>query len=252
MFHVKHGEAPPAPEAAAAFFGDRLPVAEEYAAILAGAGIERGLIGPGEVERLWDRHILNSAAIGELMTPGQRVADVGSGAGLPGIPLALARPDVSVILVEPLLRRADFLSEVVELLGLSAVVIRGRAEERAVREAAGDVDVVTSRAVAALDKLTRWCFPLLQPGGRMLAMKGERANSEVQEHRRAMLSLGADDVKVMECGVTYLTPPVTVVVAVKASRPAGPGSRSGAPHRKSAKAQDRRAPRPDGPTRRSK
>jgi 16S rRNA (guanine527-N7)-methyltransferase len=252
MFHVKHGEAPPAPETAAAFFGDRLAAAEEYAAILAGAGIERGLIGPGEVERLWDRHILNSAAIGELMTPGQRVADVGSGAGLPGIPLALARPDVSVILVEPLLRRADFLSEVVELLGLSAVVIRGRAEERAVREAAGDIDVVTSRAVAALDKLTRWSFPLLQPGGRMLAMKGERASSEVQEHRRAMISLGAADVKVMECGVTYLTPPVTVVVAVKASRPAGSGNRSGAPHRKSAKVQDRRAPRPDGPTRRSK
>ncbi|KAA0099764.1 16S rRNA (guanine(527)-N(7))-methyltransferase RsmG [Mycolicibacterium sp. P1-18] len=252
MFHVKHGEAPQPPPAAAAVFGDRLSVATEYAAILAGAGIERGLIGPGEVDRLWDRHILNSAAIGELMSADERIADVGSGAGLPGIPLALARPDTSVVLVEPLLRRADFLSEAAELLGLSVTVIRGRAEERTVREAAGEIDVVTSRAVAALDKLTRWCLPLLRPGGRMLAMKGERAADEVQEHRRAMSSLGAVDVRVMECGVTYLTPPVTVVVAVKGSRPVGAGGRTGSPPRKPARTQDRRAARPDGPTRRSK
>jgi 16S rRNA (guanine527-N7)-methyltransferase len=252
MFHVKHGEAPPAPPAAAAVFGDRLDLAAEYAAILSGAGIERGLIGPGEVERLWDRHILNSAAIGELVTAGERIADVGSGAGLPGIPLALVRSDVSVILVEPLLRRADFLSEAVELLGLPVTVIRGRAEERAVRDAAGEIDVVTSRAVAALDKLTRWCLPLLQPGGRMLAMKGERAASEIEKHRRAMGSLGAVDVKVMECGVNYLTPPATVVVAVKGSRPAGAGRPSGPPQRKSGRNQDRRPSRPDGPTRRSK
>lgn len=252
MFHVKHGEAPPAPPASAAVFGDRSEMAAEYAAILAGAGIERGLIGPGEVERLWDRHILNSAAIGELVTAGERIADVGSGAGLPGIPLALARPDVHVILVEPLLRRADFLSETVALLDLPVTVIRGRAEERAVREAAGEIDVVTSRAVAALDKLTRWCLPLIRPGGRMLAMKGERASAEIQEHRRAMNSLGAVDVKVMECGVNYLTPPVTVVVAVKESRPAGASRQGGAPQRKSGRAQDRRPSRPEGPTRRSK
>lgn len=252
MFHVKHGEAPPAPPSAAAVFGDRLDVAAEYAAILSGAGIERGLIGPGEVERLWDRHILNSAAIGELVTQGDRIADVGSGAGLPGIPLALARGDVSVILIEPLLRRADFLSETVELLGLPVTVVRGRAEERAVRDAAGEIDVVTSRAVASLDKLTRWCLPLLQPGGRMMAMKGERAASEIEEHRRAMSSLGAVDVKVMECGVNYLTPPVTVVVAVKGSRPVGAARPSGAPQRTSGRNQDRRPSRPDGPTRRSK
>jgi 16S rRNA (guanine527-N7)-methyltransferase len=252
MFHVKHGEAPPAPPSAAAVFGDRLEVAAEYAAILSGAGIERGLIGPGEVARLWDRHILNSAAIGELLEPGERVADIGSGAGLPGIPLALVRPDLNITLVEPLLRRADFLAETVDLLGLPVTVIRGRAEERAVRDAAGEIDVVTSRAVASLDKLTRWCLPLLQPGGRMLAMKGERAAAEVEEHRGAMSSLGAVDVKVMECGVNYLTPPVTVVVAVRGSRP-GRGSRpSGGAQRKSGTTQDRPSSRPDGSTRRSK
>ena len=252
MFHVKHGEAPLAPKAASAVFGERLAVATEYAAILAGAGIERGLIGPGEVDRLWDRHILNSAAIGELTAPGERIADVGSGAGLPGIPLALARPDAEVVLVEPLLRRADFLAEAVDLLGLPVTVIRGRAEERSVREAAGEIDVVTSRAVAALDKLTRWCLPLLRVNGRMLAMKGERAADEVHAHRRAMGSLGAVDVRVVECGVSYLVPSVTVVVAVKGSRPVEMGGRTGGPQRKPARAQDRRTARPDGPTRRIK
>jgi 16S rRNA (guanine527-N7)-methyltransferase len=271
MFHVKHGEAPAAPPAAALVFGERLELAQRYASILAGAGIERGLIGPSEVERLWDRHILNSAAVGELLTDDERVADVGSGAGLPGIPLALARPNVSVTLIEPLLRRADFLSEVVELLGLGVVVIRGRAEEPSVRREAGDIDVVTSRAVASLDKLTRWCLPLLRPGGRMLAMKGERAAAEVDEHRRAMKSLGAVDVKVMECGVNYLTPPATVVVAVRSARVAGsrPAGRSGAT-RESGPAgrsgatgetnkqgtnrgpRDERSPRPNRSTRRSK
>ena len=248
MFHVKHGEAPPAPDVAATVFGDRLDAAVEYAAILSGAGIERGLIGPGEVARLWDRHILNSAAVGELVVSGERIADVGSGAGLPGIPLALVRPDVSVILVEPLLRRADFLAEAVELLRLPVTVIRGRAEERSVRDAAGEIDVVTSRAVASLDKLTRWCLPLLRPGGRMLAMKGERASAEIEEHRRAMSSLGAADVKVMECGVNYLAPPAIVVVATRGSG----GRLPGVPRRPTGKAQDRRPSRPDGSTRRSK
>lgn len=252
MFHVKHGDAPPAPSAASDVFGERFDAAVEYAAILAGAGIERGLIGPSEVDRLWDRHILNSAAIGELVSPGERIADVGSGAGLPGIPLALARPDVHVVLVEPLLRRADFLAEAVELLGLTVTVIRGRAEEKSVRDSAGSIDVVTSRAVAALDKLTRWSLPLLRPHGRMLAMKGERAAQEIEEHRRAMSSLGAVDVRVMECGKTYLTPPVTVVQAVKSNRAAAPGNATGGPQRKPARSRDQRVSRPDGPTRRSK
>lgn len=242
---MKHGDVPATPSSAHEAFGDRLAGAERYAAILAGAGIERGLIGPAEVERLWDRHILNSVAVGELLAGGERIADVGSGAGLPGIPLALARPDLRVTLIEPLLRRADFLAEVVETLGLDVVVIRGRAEEAAVRRQAGEVDVVTSRAVASLDKLTRWCLPLLRVDGRMMAMKGERAREEVDEHRRVMKSLGAVDVKVMECGVNYLTPPATVVVVVRGGRTASPTGRGGAT------AHDRLRPS-TRPTRRSK
>lgn len=220
MFHVKHVEGTPAPEPppeAAEVFGDRLSVAQHYAALLAGAGVERGLIGPREVERLWDRHLLNCGAVGELLEPAERAADIGSGAGLPGIPVAIVRPDVPMILVEPLLRRSEFLREAVAELGLDNVqVVRGRAEDPAVREAAGDRDVVMSRAVASLDKIGRWSLPLLRTGGRMLAMKGERAQAEVEEHRGAMARLGAKDVRVVRCGVNYLTPPATVVLALRA------------------------------------
>lgn len=209
---------PEPPEAARSVFGARLGLAERYVGYLAGPGIERGLIGPGEVGRLWERHVLNSAAIGELIGVGERVADVGSGAGLPGIPLALARPDIRVTLIEPLLRRADFLSEVVDALGLDVTVIRGRAEEKSALRAVKNMDAAMSRAVASLDKLTRWCLPLVRPDGLLLAMKGERAEDEVTEHRRVMNSLGAADVRVVRCGVNYLTPPATVVVARRAKR----------------------------------
>ncbi len=215
---MKHDEAPDPPPAAATVFGERLEQARRYAELLAGPGVERGLIGPREVDRLWDRHLLNCAAVAELVGDGERVADVGSGAGLPGIPLALARPALRVTLVEPLLRRADFLRETVAELGLSVVVVRGRAEDRAVRDELGEFDAVTSRAVAALDKLANWSLPLLRDGGRMLALKGERAEEEVAEHRRALSSLGAVDVKVVKCGVDYLNPPVTVVVARRGAR----------------------------------
>lgn len=224
MFHVKHGPVPAAPEAAAEVFGDRLETAERYAAILAGAGVEWGLIGPREVDRLWDRHILNSSALGELLAPGERIADIGSGAGLPGIPLALARPDVHVTLIEPLLRRSDFLRETIAELGIGVAVVRGRAEDAVVRETVGELDAVTSRAVASLDKLTRWSMPLLRVEGRMLALKGERAEAEIDEHRRVMASLGAVDARVVKCGVNYLNPPATVVAARRAA--VRPGSRS--------------------------
>lgn len=222
MFHVKHGELSPAPQSAALCFGESLAVAQRYGEILAGAGIERGLLGPSEVDRLWDRHLVNSAAMAELFEPGERVADIGSGAGLPGIPLAIARPDLKVTLIEPLLRRSEFLRETIDELGLDVAVIRGRAEDRAVRDAAGEMDAVVSRAVASLDKLSRWSLPLLRAGGRMLALKGERAVDEVEEHRRTLSSLGATEVKVVRCGVNFLQPPATVVVArrgVVASRP---------------------------------
>jgi 16S rRNA (guanine527-N7)-methyltransferase len=213
MFHVKHGEAPTPPATAVGVFGDNLGKAQRYAEILAGAGIERGLLGPSEVGRLWERHVMNCAAIGELVPDGERIGDIGSGAGLPGIPLALARPGARVVLIEPLLRRAEFLKEVAAELELDVTVVRGRAEDRAVRDEVGELDAVTSRAVAALDKLVKWSMPLLRVDGRMLAMKGDRAQDEVAEHRRALNSLGAVDVRVVKCGVEYLSPPATVVVA---------------------------------------
>ena len=221
MFHVKHVDSrdraavvvPPPPDAAGKIFGDRIGIAERYAGLLADMGVEWGLIGPREVERLWDRHLLNCAAVTELLEPGERVADIGSGAGLPGLPVAIAKPEVRVVLVESLSRRAEFLRMAVADLGLDVEVIRGRAEDAAVREAAGGCDAVVSRAVASLDKLTRWSLPLLRPGGRMVAIKGERAGDELLEHRRVMTALGAFDARVVECGVSCLSPPTTVVVA---------------------------------------
>jgi 16S rRNA (guanine527-N7)-methyltransferase len=221
MFHVKHDGGIAAPDAAAAVFGERMDLAVEYARLLATAGVERGLIGPRERDRLWDRHLLNSAAIAEQVAEGSRLADIGSGAGLPGIPLAIARPDLEVVLIEPLLRRSSFLSEVVEELGLGNVmVVRGRAEDGVVRREYGGLDAVASRAVAALDKIARWSLPLLRPGGYILAMKGERAEVEVDEWRAAMTSLGVSEVRVVKCGVDYLNPPATVVVARRGDRPA--------------------------------
>ena len=231
MFHVKHVEVSAAPGVAATLFGSRLDRAQRYAEILAGAGVERGLLGPREVDRLWDRHILNSAAIAELLETGERVADIGSGAGLPGIPLALARPDLRVTLIEPLLRRSEFLREVVDDLGLDMTIVRGRAEDLSVRQQVGEMDAVVSRAVASLDKLTEWSMPLLRLDGRMAAIKGERAEQEIREHRRVMASLGAVDVRVMRCGADYLDPPATAVVARRAAtsrvakRPPGTGRR---------------------------
>jgi 16S rRNA (guanine527-N7)-methyltransferase len=221
MFHVKHAEVSTAPRAAEALFGSALERAQRYAQILAGAGVERGLVGPREIDRLWDRHILNSAAIAELLEPGQRIADIGSGAGLPGIPLALARPDLRLTLIEPLLRRSEFLREVVEDLGIEITIVRGRAEDGSVRQQVGEMDAVVSRAVAALDKLTKWSVPLLRRDGRMVAIKGERAEEEIREHRRVMASLGAVDVRVMKCGADYLDPPATAVVARRESTARG-------------------------------
>lgn len=224
MFHVKHsgtnerigagdGMPGPAPPVASEVFGPRLDIARRYAGVLADAGVARGLIGPREVERLWDRHLLNSTAISELLEPGARVVDLGSGAGLPGIPLAIARPDLDVVLLEPMLRRAEFLTEVVGELGLGAEVVRGRAEERWVRDLLGERDAAVSRAVAALDKLTKWSMPLLRPGGLMVAIKGERAADEVDQHRRVMAAAGAVDVRVVTCGAEYSRPPATAILA---------------------------------------
>lgn len=206
-------------DAAAVIFGERLGTARRYAQLLATAGVQRGLLGPREVDRIWDRHILNSAALAELLDRGERIVDIGSGAGLPGIPLAIARPDLDVVLLEPLLRRSEFLNEVTNELGLAVEVVRGRAEEPGVRNRFGERDAAVSRAVASLDKLTKWSLPLLRPAGRMLAIKGERASDEVEQYRRVMAASGAADVRVVTCGANYLRPPATVVSARRGKPP---------------------------------
>lgn len=161
-------------------FGERLDLAVRYVELLAGPGVQRGLLGPREAPRLWKRHVLNCAAAAPLFPPACSVLDVGSGAGLPGIVLALARPDLRIRLLEPMARRAVFLEECVAALALGAAVtvIRGRAEQLH-----GDVtaDVVTARALAPLPRLLPWCWPLVRPGGALVAYVGERAAAELAE-----------------------------------------------------------------------
>lgn len=161
-------------------FKDRLLLAKKYHDLLATDGSTRGFIGPREVPRLWERHLINCAVIGDVMDEGATVVDVGSGAGLPGIPLAIARPDLQITLIEPLLKRSVFLQEVVDKLALDNVtVIRGRAEEGPIKKAVAGADIVTSRAVAPLGKLAKWSLPLVRRGGEMIAMKGESVHEEL-------------------------------------------------------------------------
>ncbi|WP_039885864.1 MULTISPECIES: 16S rRNA (guanine(527)-N(7))-methyltransferase RsmG [Corynebacterium] len=164
-----------------AVFGSRLPLAQEYHDSLATDGSTRGFIGPREVPRLWERHILNCAVIEQVIPEGATVIDVGSGAGLPGIPLAIARPDLHITLIEPLLKRYNYLNEVTEKLGLENVTVRrGRAEEGPIKKAVAGADVVTSRAVAPLGKLAKWSLPLVRKGGEMIALKGSSVHEELE------------------------------------------------------------------------
>jgi 16S rRNA (guanine527-N7)-methyltransferase len=178
-------ESPSTPDAARrAFPSERLPLAERYVELLATAGVERGLIGPREGPRLWERHLLNSLAIEAAIPRGSTLADLGSGAGLPGLVLAIGRPDLEVTLVEPLLRRASFLSEVLEELGLTQVrVVRSRAEQLHGGER---FDVVTARALAPLARLLDWGMPLVGAGGVLLAMKGSTAGEEIEAAEKAL------------------------------------------------------------------
>jgi 16S rRNA (guanine527-N7)-methyltransferase len=214
--------APPAGLMAAAthYFGDRLDLAVRYAELLMTDGVVRGLIGPREAPRIWERHLLNCVAIAELVPPDARVVDVGSGAGLPGIVLAVARSDLSVILVEPLARRTAFLSEVVAALGLTrTTVVRARAEEcvpsRGKPQRLEPADVVTARAVAALDRLTAWCLPLTAEGGCVLALKGESAVEEIEASRRAIAAAGGGPPTIRRCGEGVLPSPTTVIEIVR-------------------------------------
>jgi 16S rRNA (guanine527-N7)-methyltransferase len=193
-------------------FGDGASVAIKFAALLADHGVERGLIGPREVERLWDRHLFNSGVLAELVPPNCRVVDVGSGAGLPGIPLAIARPDIRLSLLEPMARRVAWLQEVVDTLGLEVEVVRGRAEEPEARRRLGGSDIVTARAVAPLERLAKWCLPLLRPGGQLLALKGASAAEELERDEAAVAKAGGSRQWVATCGAEVLEVPTTVVV----------------------------------------
>lgn len=169
-------------------------LAERYVEWLVGAGVERGLIGPREADRIWPRHVLNCAVLAGLLPPDCRsVCDLGSGAGLPGLVLAILRPDLQVVLLEPLLRRTTFLDEVVTDLGLDQVrVVRARAEEYA--STGPDHDVVVARAVAPLTRLVGWALPLLRPGGTLLALKGASADDEVRDARGVLAGVASAEV----------------------------------------------------------
>ncbi|MEL4356431.1 MULTISPECIES: 16S rRNA (guanine(527)-N(7))-methyltransferase RsmG [unclassified Luteococcus] len=168
---------------AQAVYGEAFKTINRYVDILATKGIDWGLMGPREKDRLWDRHILNSAALADLIPEGSTVVDVGSGAGLPGIPLAILRPDLQITLLEPLLRRFNFLGETVDELGLAehVTVQRGRAED-----CDQTFDVVTCRAVANVQKLLGWCTPLFYPHGRLVALKGDSVDQEIIDASRRL------------------------------------------------------------------
>jgi 16S rRNA (guanine527-N7)-methyltransferase len=196
-------------EARGVFTSDRLPLVERYAAWLADAGTVRGLIGPREVPRLWDRHLLNCGVLAEAVPAGASVADLGSGAGLPGLVLALARPDLKVTLVEPLLRRTTFLEEVTADLGLDQVrVVRGRADAL---HGVETFDVVTARALAPLDRLVGWAMPLVRPSGVLLAMKGDSAEAEIADGHKAWRDLGCATPDVLSLGEGRVPAPTRVV-----------------------------------------
>ncbi|WP_020496787.1 16S rRNA (guanine(527)-N(7))-methyltransferase RsmG [Sciscionella marina] len=202
---------PTPPDSAAEVFGARLPIARVFAERLASEGVLRGMIGPREVERLWERHILNSAVLGEVIPERAKVIDVGSGAGLPGIPLAIARPDVRVTLLEPMQRRVDWLELIVGELELPIDVVRGRAEDRSVRDSLPNANVVTARAVASLDKLSSWCLPLIKQGAALYAVKGASAYDEIERDREAVARLGGGNPRVLTCGQGKLEQSVRVV-----------------------------------------
>jgi len=202
-----------APEEGRQLFGEHVAAVERYAELLATAGVERGLLGPGEVGRLWQRHLLNCGVVAPLVPAGSDVCDVGSGAGLPGVVLALFRPDLRVTLLDSQLRRASFLNEVTSILGLANVeVVRARAEDHP-----GRYDVVTSRAVAPLGRLAEMVAHLCRPGGVVLAIKGQRAETELKAAARRLPALGFARSSIERLGEGIVSPPTTVVRLVKAS-----------------------------------
>src|SRR6478735_1273381 len=206
-------ETPPAPPSARGVFSHQLPRAVDFADLLTREATVRGLIGPREVPRLWERHLLNCAALTELIPEGSSVCDIGSGAGLPGLVIAIRRPDLRVTLVEPLLRRTAFLDLAVSTMELHNVTVhRGRAEELHDDAATdGGYDVVTSRAVAPLDRLARWSLPLVRAGGLLLAMKGSSAQDELDGAGPLVRRLGGVEAGVRVIAEPWLDHPVRVI-----------------------------------------
>ncbi len=202
-------DVPEPPAVAAEVFGERLPLVRRYVGHLATTGLEWGLLGPREVPRLWERHVLNCAVLTDLVPDSCTLLDIGSGAGLPGIAMALRRPDLDITLVEPLLRRVEWLTMVVDDLGLDRVTVRRARAEELVGEVA--VPVVTARAVASLDRLCRWALPLLSPGGELLAIKGRSAVEEVSRTAAAVRKAGGSSTEVVQLADGLLDDPVTVV-----------------------------------------
>jgi 16S rRNA (guanine527-N7)-methyltransferase len=196
-------------QAAEKIFGDRLGLAQRYVEHLATSGTERGLIGPREVPRLWSRHVLNCAVIESAIAHGSHVADVGSGAGLPGLCLAIARPDLELTLIEPLERRVIWLQEVVDDLGLGNVTVMRTRAELAVGMVSADV--VTARAVSALTKLAGLTIPLLDGKGEVVAIKGRSAAEEIVQAAKVIRKLGGVETSVVVCGQELLEEPTTVV-----------------------------------------
>jgi 16S rRNA (guanine527-N7)-methyltransferase len=197
------------PKEAQEVFGSHIAQARQYFDLLVRDGDLLGLIGPRELPKLWSRHILNSAVVAELVEDGQTVADVGSGAGFPGIPMAIMKPHTKFVLIEPMERRANWLSEVVvPTLGLVNVkVLRGRAEEAPLR----NYDVTTARAVSALPKLLRMLAPLTVAGGQVLAMKGSKAQEEIEDSKSLAKKLKLDSFEIITVGENLLIDPTTVV-----------------------------------------
>lgn len=203
-------ETPSAPEVARRVFAvERLPLVERYAELLAGEGVVRGLIGPREAPRLWSRHLLNCGVLSELVPASATLCDIGTGAGLPGLVLAIARPDVQVTLVEPLLRRTVFLELVIEDLGLDNVeVVRARAEALHGERTYG---VVTSRAVAPLERLLGWSMPLVAADGALIAMKGSSVHEELEEASALLSELRVAPPTVHVLGEEFLEQPTTAL-----------------------------------------
>lgn len=204
------------------WLGPAAPALTQYAELLVGPGIDRGLLGPREAPRMWDRHILNCAVVADpqagFLDPGVRVADIGSGAGLPGLVWALTRPDLQIVLIESLLRRVSFLTECVQELGIGdrVSVVRARAEEIAGRAPTeGGIDVVTARAVAPLGTIAQWAAPLVREGGELLAIKGASAHEELDRDGDALIATGFIDGRVREVGYGVVDPVTTVITARK-------------------------------------